>query len=93
MQNVVGVGFAKVFGINPLIGLSTGSVPMTGGHGTSGAYAPVFENAGASGASAVAMASATFGLIAGSLIGGPLGKRLIDKHNLLDSKKVFRTYF
>ena len=87
MQNVVGVGFAKVFGINPLIGLSTGSVPMTGGHGTSGAYAPVFENAGASGASAVAMASATFGLIAGSLIGGPLGKRLIDKHNLLNSGK------
>ena len=83
MQNVVGVGFAKVFGINPLIGLSTGSVPMTGGHGTSGAYAPVFEGAGASGASAVAMASATFGLIAGSLIGGPLGKRLIEKNNLL----------
>ena len=84
MQNVIGVVFAKIFGINPLIGLSTGSVPMTGGHGTSGAYAPVFENAGASGASAVAMASATFGLIAGSLIGGPLGKKLIDKHNLLE---------
>ncbi len=83
MQNVIGVAFAKVFGINPLIGLSTGSVPMTGGHGTSGAYAPIFESAGAAGASAVAMASATFGLIAGSLIGGPLGKRLIDKHNLL----------
>ncbi len=83
MQNVIGVAFAKVFGINPLIGLSTGSVPMTGGHGTSGAYAPIFESAGATGASAVAMASATFGLIAGSLIGGPLGKRLIDKHNLL----------
>ncbi len=83
MQNVIGVAFAKIFGINPLIGLSTGSVPMTGGHGTSGAYAPIFESAGATGASAVAMASATFGLIAGSLIGGPLGKRLIDKHNLL----------
>ena len=86
MQNVVGVGFAKVFGINPLIGLSTGSVPMTGGHGTSGAYAPVFENAGATGANAVAMASATFGLIAGSLIGGPLGKRLIEKNDLLSKK-------
>ncbi|WP_430883180.1 sodium/glutamate symporter [Fusibacter sp. JL216-2] len=86
MQNVVGVGFAKVFGINPLIGLSTGSVPMTGGHGTSGAYAPVFENAGATGANAVAMASATFGLIAGSLIGGPLGKKLIEKHDLLSKK-------
>lgn len=85
MQNVIGVAFAKVFDINPLIGLSTGSVPMTGGHGTSAAYAPEFEKAGAVGANAVAMAAATFGLIAGSLIGGPLGKKLIDKHNLLET--------
>jgi ESS family glutamate:Na+ symporter len=83
LQNAVGVGFAKIFHINPLIGLSTGSVPMTGGHGTSGAYAPIFESAGAVGATAVAMASATFGLIAGSMIGGPIGKRLIEKNHLL----------
>jgi len=86
LQNVVGVSLAKVFKINPLIGLSTGSVPMTGGHGTSGAFAPLFEKAGAVGATTVAMASATFGLIMGSMIGGPLGKRLIEKNNLLDSK-------
>lgn len=86
LQDAVGVGLAKVFGINPLIGLSTGSVPMTGGHGTSGAYAPEFEALGAVGANAVAMASATFGLIIGSCIGGPLGKRLIEKHNLLDQE-------
>ncbi|MBN2897731.1 MAG: sodium/glutamate symporter [Clostridia bacterium] len=86
LQDMVGVGLAKVFHINPLIGLSTGSVPMTGGHGTSGAYAPEFEALGATGASAVAMASATFGLIMGSCIGGPLGKRLIEKHNLLDGE-------
>lgn len=86
LQDAVGVVLAKVFGINPLIGLSTASVPMTGGHGTSGAYAPEFEALGATGASAVAMASATFGLIIGSCIGGPLGKRLIEKHNLLDGE-------
>lgn len=83
LQNIVGVGFAKIFDINPLIGLSIGSVPMTGGHGTSGAFAPLFESAGAAGATAVAMASATFGLITGSMIGGPIGKRLIDRNNLL----------
>lgn len=83
LQDVVGVGLAKVFNLNPLIGLSTGSVPMTGGHGTSGAFAPSFEKAGAVGATTVAMASATFGLIMGSIIGGPIAKRLIEKNNLL----------
>ena len=82
MQDVVGVGLAKVFNINPLIGLSTGSVPMTGGHGTSGSFAPLFEQAGAVGATTVALASATFGLIIGSMLGGPIGKKLIEKHNL-----------
>ncbi|WP_432665410.1 sodium/glutamate symporter [Wukongibacter baidiensis] len=87
LQDVVGIGLAKVFGLNPLIGLSTGSVPMTGGHGTSGAFAPLFEQKGAVGATTVAMASATFGLIMGSMIGGPLGKRLIEKNNLLKKKE------
>ncbi|SHK14301.1 glutamate:Na+ symporter, ESS family [Geosporobacter subterraneus DSM 17957] len=82
LQNIVGVSLAKVFHLDPLIGLSTGSVPMTGGHGTSGAFAPLFENAGAFGATTVAMASATFGLIMGSMIGGPIGKRLIEKNRL-----------
>lgn len=83
LQNIVGVSLAKVFQLNPLIGLATGSVPMTGGHGTSGAFAPLFENAGATGATTVAMAAATFGLIMGSMIGGPIGKRLIEKNNLV----------
>ena len=86
LQDVVGVALAKVFNLNPLIGLSTGSVPMTGGHGTSGSFAPLFEQAGAVGATTVAMASATFGLIMGSMIGGPLGKRLVEKHNLTPKK-------
>lgn len=82
IQNILGVSLAKVFGLNELIGLATGSTPMTGGHGTSGAFAPLFEDRGAIGAMSVAMAAATFGLVMGSMIGGPIAKRLIEKHNL-----------
>lgn len=83
MQNVVGLSLAQVFDLNPLIGLSTGSVPMTGGHGTAGAFAPIFEQAGAKGSESIAMAAATFGLIFGSLLGGPIAQRLIKKHGLM----------
>ena len=86
LQNVVGVSLAKAFGLNPLLGLATGSVPMTGGHGTSAAFAPLFEDLGAKGAVAVALASATFGLIMGSMIGGPIAQMQIRKFNLLDKK-------
>lgn len=82
LQNILGVSLAKVFGLSELIGLATGSTPMTGGHGTSGAFAPLFEERGAIGAMSVAMAAATFGLVSGSMIGGPIAKRLIEKHNL-----------
>lgn len=81
-QDLVGVFLAKAFHLNPLIGLSTGSVPMTGGHGTAGSIAPYFEELGASGATTVAMAAATFGLVAGSALGGPLASRLIRKYDL-----------
>lgn len=87
LQNIVGVSLAKAFHLNALIGLSTGSVPMTGGHGTSGAFAPLFEQSGAVGATTVAMAAATFGLITGSMLGGPIAKRLIEKHDLLNQSK------
>lgn len=85
LQDIVGVSLAKVFGLHPLLGLATGSVPMTGGHGTSAAFAPSFEELGAKGAVAVAMASATFGLVMGSMIGGPIAKRLIEKNKLVTS--------
>ncbi|MBW9156763.1 sodium/glutamate symporter [Clostridium tagluense] len=91
LQDFTGVVLAKMFGLNPLIGLSTASVPMVGGHGTSGAFGPVFEKAGAVGATTVAMASATFGLIMGSIIGGPLGKRLIEKNNLSYPMKMINS--
>lgn len=82
LQNVVGVSLAKVFGIDPLIGLAAGSIPLTGGHGTSGAFGPYLENLGSTGATVVAVASATYGLVAGCLIGGPVARRLMMKHNL-----------
>ncbi|MEG0307499.1 MAG: sodium/glutamate symporter [Clostridium sp.] len=84
LQNMVGIFFAKVFNLNPLIGICTASVPLVGGLGTSGAFGPLFESAGAVGATTVAIASATFGLIMGSIIGGPISKRLIEKNNLVN---------
>ncbi|MCT4620544.1 MAG: sodium/glutamate symporter [Marinisporobacter sp.] len=86
LQNIVGVSFAKFFGLNPLLGLAMGSVPLTGGHGTSAAFAPLLEQAGATGAQTVAIAAATFGLIGGCMIGGPVAKRLIEKYNLKPTK-------
>ncbi|MCB2307687.1 sodium/glutamate symporter [Clostridium estertheticum] len=88
LQDITGVTLAKMFGLNPLIGLSTASVPMVGGHGTAGAFGPIFEKAGAIGATTVALASATFGLVMGSIIGGPIGKRLIEKNNLSYPMKI-----
>ncbi|MBX4259051.1 sodium/glutamate symporter [Clostridium estertheticum] len=88
LQDITGVTLAKMFGLNPLIGLSTASVPMVGGHGTAGAFGPIFEKAGAIGATTVALASATFGLVMGSIIGGPIGKRLIEKNNLMYPMKI-----
>lgn len=82
-QNLVSVGLAKLVGVSPLIGLSTGSIPMVDGHGTAGAFGPVLEDLGISGASTLCTAAATFGLVAGSLMGGPIGRRLILKHDLL----------
>ncbi|MEG0069585.1 sodium/glutamate symporter [Cetobacterium sp.] len=87
IQNGVGVSLAKAFNLNPLIGIAAGSVPLTGGHGTSGAFGPVLEAAGATGAMSVAIASATFGLVAGCLIGGPVGKRLMLKNGLKGPKE------
>lgn len=84
-QNLVAVGMSKVLGLSPLIGMCTGSIPMVGGHGTAGAFGPVLEDFNIDGATTICTAAATFGLICGSLIGGPLGKHLIEKKNLLET--------
>ena len=87
-QNVVAIFFSQLIGINPLLGLMTGSTPMTGGHGTSAAIAPTIEALGIKGAGTVAIASATFGLIAGSMMGGPIANKLILKHKLLGNETL-----
>ena len=82
VQNLTSFGLSQVLGVNPLVGMSTGSIAMTGGHGTAGAFGPVLENMGLEGATTLCTAAATFGLVAGSLMGGPVGRRLIHKHSL-----------
>lgn len=84
-QNFLAVGVSKLLGLEPLVGLCTGSIPMVGGHGTAGAFGPVLEDFNIQGATTICTAAATFGLIAGSLVGGPIGKKLIEKKNLLDT--------
>lgn len=83
LQNALAVGLSGVVGMEPLLALMTGSTPMTGGHGTSAAIAPTLEEMGVVGANTVALAAATFGLVSGSMLGGPLANRLIIKHDLI----------
>ena len=85
MQNLLAVGVSHLIGLDSLVGLCTGSIPMVGGHGTAGAFGPVLEDFNVQGATTICTAAATFGLVAGSLIGGPIGKRLIEKKHLLDT--------
>lgn len=82
LQDIVGVGMASAFGLQPLLGLCAGSIPLVGGHGTSGAFGPFLESIGVQRATTVAIAMATFGLISGSLMGGPIAHKLLVKHNL-----------
>lgn len=86
-QNFTAIGLANLLGLDSLTGMTTGSIPMVGGHGTAGAFGPVLDDFGISGATTVCTAAATFGLVAGSLMGGPIGNRLIKKHNLLETIK------
>lgn len=84
LQNIAGIVAAKVMGVNPLIGLLGGSITMSGGHGTGAAWAEVFKNSpyNFTAALEVAMACATFGLIAGGIIGGPVAHYLVKKYKL-----------
>ena len=77
VQNVLPLGIAWIMGVNPLVGMAAGSISMAGGHGTAGGFSAVLEGMGLSGAGPIAMAAATFGLIMGSVTGGPLAERLI----------------
>ena len=92
LQNVVGVGMAKILGVDPMIGLATGSLATTGGPGTAGAFGPIMESFGTPGATMVAMATATYALIAGSIIAGPLCKRLIEKKKLIEKRVTLEEF-
>ncbi|HCQ9868961.1 sodium/glutamate symporter [Acinetobacter baumannii] len=87
VQNAVGMSLATLLGLDPLIGLIAGSITLTGGHGTAGAWGEILESQhGIQGALALGMASATFGLIIGGVIGGPLAKLLINRYSLAQVK-------
>lgn len=85
-QNLLGVILGNALGVGSLVGIATASIPMTGGHGTSAAFAPVLESVGLEAATTISLAAATFGLVAGSLIGGPTGHYLIEKYHLNSSE-------
>lgn len=83
-QNALSFGLSWAMGQDPLFGLATGSMPMCGGHGTSAGFAPLLEQHGLVGASSLTLAAATFGIIAGSLLGGPLADALIRRRKPAD---------
>jgi ESS family glutamate:Na+ symporter len=82
LQNLLGDGLAAALGVHPLIGVAAGSISLTGGHGTSAAFGPLLEQAGAAGALPAAIAAATYGLVSGCVIGGPLGTLLMRRNGL-----------
>ena len=81
-QNVLGVSLAMILDIHPVLGVMAGSVSLEGGHGAAATFGPEAEKLGVMGATAVAIASATFGLIAGNLTGGPLARKLITTYKV-----------
>ena len=82
LQNGLGVVICKLMNVDPLVGLACGSIPMVGGNGTAAAWGPTLEKAGLAAGTTVATAAATFGLVAGALLGGPIGRYLIEHHKL-----------
>lgn len=85
LQNLLGIGLAKMLGLSPLLGILAGSVALAGGPATSLAFGSTFEKMGIQGATTLAIAAATFGVTVASLIGGYLGDRLVRRHKLVPS--------
>ena len=82
VQNTVGISISYLFDQNLFMGLAAGSISLTGGHGTSAAFGPLLVEKGLEGGLTVSVAAATFGLVAGCMIGGPIGKRLMARYHL-----------
>lgn len=86
IQNSIGMGVAALFGMDPKAGLMAGSISLTGGMGTTVAWAPIFiDRLGIPNAVELGVASSTLGLIAACIIGGPLANFLINRHKLKTS--------
>ena len=85
LQNLMPMGITRLMGVDPLLGIAAGSVSMTGGHGTAAGFAGILEQLGLHGADTIGMAAATFGLIAGSMVGGPLAEFII--HNRVKNEQ------
>ncbi|QUG43102.1 sodium/glutamate symporter [Psychrobacillus sp. INOP01] len=81
-QNTIGVSMAYLFDLHPLIGMMAGAVSMEGGHGAATAFGQTVEDLGINSALSIGVAAATFGLVAGGLIGGPIVKYLVTKYDL-----------
>ncbi len=88
LQNGLGIAICKLMDIDPLIGLACGSIPMVGGNGTAAAWGPSLESAGLEAGTTIATAAATFGLVAGALLGGPVGRYLIEHNHLKPSPET-----
>lgn len=83
VQNTIGISIAKALGVEPILGIMAGSVSMIGGLGTAGAFGPHFEQLlGIPGTATAAVAAATFGMVAGTVLGAPVGERIIKMHNV-----------
>lgn len=83
LQNFIGIGVTSITGLNKVVGLVGGTVSLSGGHGTAIAWATTFiEQYGINNAMEIGIACATFGLVLGGLIGGPIAKFLINRNNL-----------
>ena len=82
LQNVIGITITKTTGLEAPYALLSSAISMIGGHGAALAYGDTFAKMGYESAPLVGAAAATFGLITAVLIGGPLGRRLIEKYNL-----------
>lgn len=91
LQNIAGVSVAYLFGANPGYGLMAGSISFAGGFGTAISWGEVAREAGLNGATEAGIACATFGLIAGGLVGCPIAEYLIQKNNLTGSDEELDT--
>ena len=86
LQNLIGISMAHVFGLPSMMGLADGSIPLVGGHGTAGSFGPVLEEMGLMNGTTIAFAAATFGLVSGSFIGGPIGELLVRRFSLISNE-------